>query len=276
MTHRRLAPLVLAVAACQAGPRSPSHQAAAEPLRVVANDYAYGKAFDTLQAGWHAFRVVNEGRQPHMAVFARLDSGKTLADVVAAIKSKTPASWVREVGGINAVLPGDSLTSALDLPAGSYVIACFVVDSSGKYHILDGMISTFTVADTGLPAIPEPVGSDTVGLTSFRITFTAPPTAGPHVYRVENVDTTAMNHDFVLVRLLAGKSRQDVFDWMTTMRGPAPFTVAGATTGMAPGLHDFVWVDLVPGDYLALCLMSAPDGKRHYEHGMVANFSVAN
>ncbi len=265
--------------ACQKAPpaQAPAAPSApAGPVRVVATDYAYSSVPDTVRPGWHDVLVVNHGKQPHMAVFARLDSGKTINDLLAGVKARAPiANWVVEVGGVNAVLPGDSLATAIDMPAGNYVVACFVNDSTGKPHILDGMVGTVVVADAGPPAISEPVASDTVKLTSYTVAFTTPPTVGTAIIRVENTDSTAIDHDLVVLRINDGKTQHDVMAWMARMGGsPPPFTVVGATTGMPPGSHDDVHVAITPGNYLALCMMPDKTGKPHFMHGMVTPFSV--
>lgn len=244
---------------------------------MVASEFAFASVPDTVQPGWHEFMVVNQGKQPHMAVIARLDSGKTVSEYLAAVKARTPMPWLREVGGVNAVLPGDSLVTAADLPAGRYIAACYVADSAGVPHVMDGMVATFTVATSaaGVPAIAEPSGDDTVHLTSYRIAFASPPVTGRHIFRVQDVDSIDANHDLVIVRLQEGKTQQDVMTWLNSMRGAPPFSVAGATTGIEPGRHDYIHVNLTPGRYLALCFMpDKTDGKPHFAHGMTAAFTV--
>ena len=279
MSLRRLTLVVLSLAACRGRSDAPSRAATrpAGPIRLVANEYAFASLPDTVHSGWHEFMVVNQGTQPHMAVIARLDGGKTFSDYLAGVKANTPMPWLREVGGVNAVLPGDSLVIAADLPAGRYIASCYVADSTGILHVLKGMASTFTVATSGagVPAIAEPTGDDTVHLTSYRIAFASPPVSGRHIFRVEDVDSIDANHDLVIVRLQEGKTPQDVMTWLTSMRGAPPFSTAGATTGIEPGRHDYIHVNLTPGRYLALCFMpDHTDGKPHYMHGMTAAFTV--
>lgn len=278
MPLRRLAAAILVLAACrgETGLRG-APATTGGSIRLVATEYAFAGVPDTVQAGWHKVLVVNQGAEPHMSVLARLDSGKTVAEFVAAMKADSNVGWAPEFGGPNAVFPGDSIAAAVHLSAGRYVVVCFVPDSAGRYHLLDGMISPFTVADNGQPAMAEPAGADTIHLTSYQIAFTSPPTAGTHVYRVENHDPGATHHDLVIVRLADGKTRQDAIAWLGASGGPPPFAVAGATTGMLPGFHDYVYLNLRPGEYLALCFMpDAADGKPHWLHGMVQSFTVGS
>jgi hypothetical protein len=48
---------------------------------------------------------------------ARLDSGKTVADVYNALVNKTFPGWINELGGPGAVSPGDSVTQHAVLEA---------------------------------------------------------------------------------------------------------------------------------------------------------------
>jgi hypothetical protein len=290
MTLRRVSALVtaLALGACTGAKKTEQAQSAmpsapAGPVRIIAADYSFSNVPDTLAPGWHNILLVNQGKRPHMAAIARLDSGKTVADLEAgAAHGMMLPPWMTEVGGVNAIFPGDSAMAAVDLPAGNYVIGCFINDSTGKPHLLDGMIAAFTVAEGGVAAMAEPITDDTVHLTSYTITFTTPPTSGMHLYRVEDVDTAAVDHDFFLVRIQDGKTQQDVLAWLgQIMSGtvaptsPPPFTIVGGTTGMRPGLHADVHLELTPGKYLALCAMpDAKDGKPHFVHGMMATFEV--
>ncbi len=278
-----IAILVAALAGCQKAPAPPPATTAAPapagPIRIIAADYAYSGAPDTVQPGWHDLRMVNQGKQPHMAALMRIDSGKTVNDLVAAIKNRKPVGWTTEVGGVNALLPGDSLMTSLDLTPGRYVVGCFVTDSTGKPHLFDGMLASFVVADAGPAAMSEPVADDSVQLTSYRITFLTPPTAGMHVIRVQNVDTTATNHDFVIARIDDGKTAADVKAWLLkaltkTADSPPPFTVAGATTGLPPGAHDYVHANFTPGNYLVMCLMPDKQNRPHFTDGMAETLTV--
>ena len=126
MKHRHVVPLLLLVAACQGETRAPADAGAGasaarepEPIRLVASEYAFTSVPDTVQPGWHRVVVVNTGKAPHMAVIARLDSGRTITDFLAAARAGKPTPPSTEVGGPNAVMPDDSLATAGNLPAGN-------------------------------------------------------------------------------------------------------------------------------------------------------------
>jgi len=39
-------------------------------------------------------------------------------------------------------------------------------------------------------------------------------------------------------------------------------------------MESFFEADLSPGDYVLLCMATAPDGRSHIEHGMVRQFRI--
>src|SRR5262249_27214467 len=86
------------------------------PVAVVhAKDFTFD-APDTVTAGWTTFHLVNEGPNLHHVTLVRIDSGKTVADLEAAMKGQSqgpPPAWVVEAGGPNAPSPGSSLDATL-------------------------------------------------------------------------------------------------------------------------------------------------------------------
>ena len=85
---------LLALTACHRS--TPTRDAV---VTIVARDYAL-QLPDTIPAGLTTFALRNEGALPHEAAFVRLDSGKTIADVMAAdtVPGPDPA-WMHWIGG---------------------------------------------------------------------------------------------------------------------------------------------------------------------------------
>ena len=75
----------------------------AHVLDVVARDYAFDLAADTVPAGRTLVRLKNAGSEMHHVILLRLDGGHHLNDLFAAMKAGGPAAkppaWVHEVGG---------------------------------------------------------------------------------------------------------------------------------------------------------------------------------
>ena len=155
------------------------------PVTVTATDYAL-QAPDTIAAGAVTFRLINQGKEFHHLWVARLDQGKTAADLLAAMRQPGPLpAWVREVGGPNAPTPGGESNATLSLRPGSYVLACLIPSGDGIPHLMKGMVHSLTVVDVPLPA-PDPVGDVTLTLHDYSFALTSPLTAGRHLIQVHN------------------------------------------------------------------------------------------
>ncbi len=101
----------------------------------------------TVKSGAQTWRVTNEGPQPHEVFMFRLESGKTMDDMMAFFNNPNPSGPppFSPAGGIGAISTGKTGWVSFDLEAGDYVALCFVPDpASGKSHAELGMIAQFT------------------------------------------------------------------------------------------------------------------------------------
>lgn len=241
-------------------------------VRVVAHDFAFDSAH-SVPAGLVAIRLVNDGHAIHMLGVARLDSGKTVADVYHALTMNTFPGWINELGGPGAVSPGDSVTQYAVLEPGTYSMICWWPDSTGKEHVMSGMISTLTVTGQTAGAPVEPTPDIYLRERDYQIAATGAFTAGHHVFRVDN--DGPQGHDVTLLRLLPGKTEADVEKWLAKPGMDAPAEALGGTVGVTRWGHTEFAADLKPGSYLIVCLIpDAKDGKPHFMHGMVTKISV--
>jgi hypothetical protein len=94
-------------------------------------------------------------------------------------------------------------------------------------------------------------------------------------------------HDLVLMKLAPGVTAEDMLTAMNPERarrdapadGPPPSfeslgTGAGGIAAIAPAMESYFEADFTPGEYVLLCMATAPDGRSHIEHGMVRQVSV--
>jgi len=154
-----------AVAACRADRPSPASDAAApptsaaaapaatalSPITVTATDFKLDMPA-TVPAGAVSIRLVNSGKEFHQAQILRLDQGKTIADLEAAMKHEgPPPPWLRFVGGPNAISPGQEATSIATLSPGNYALVCLIPSPDGVSHLMKGMIQPFEVSGGGAP-----------------------------------------------------------------------------------------------------------------------------
>jgi hypothetical protein len=286
---------IVALAACAAGDDTPQAKApaAAAPnvVALTATEYSL-TAPDTVPAGWTTLRMANHGKEVHYGHMVRLDSGRTVRELVdayaEAIRTSGPRpKWVKRFGGPGGVAPGDSSSVTQLLEPGSYVWICPVEDETGAPHFGKGEFKSFVVrpadsAAVGQGAAPEARG--VIRLADFSFAVDTPVTAGRYTMRVEN--TGVEPHDLVVMKLAPGKTAEDLRTFMNPERArrddkgapPPPLESLGAPAGgvaaIAPGMHVYFEANFTPGEYVLLCMATAPDGRSHIEHGMIRQVSV--
>jgi hypothetical protein len=110
--------------------------------------------------------------------------------------------------------------------------------------------------------------------------------AGRHIIRVENAGVEP--HDLVLMKLAPGRTAEDIRTWLNPERArrsddkagepPPSFeelgTGAGGIAAIGSGMESFFEADLTSGEYVMVCMATAPDGRSHIEHGMIRQVSV--
>jgi len=266
--------------AAQAGaPTSaPASKASFDPATHVAVIHAKDFSFDapdSVTAGWTTFHLVNDGPGLHHASLARLDSGKTVADLEAALKNPNapPPKWVTFVGGPNAPDPSTESDATFDLPAGSYAVMCFVDIPDHVPHFAKGMIRPLKVVASSAPAAPEPTADATVTLSDYTFTLSGKLSPGKHTIKV--VNKGPQDHEVELARIAPGKTSKDLVAWINKPDGPPPGNALGGVAGTVSGSTAYFTVDLKPGDYSFICFIpDAKDAKPHVMHGMIKDFKV--
>src|SRR5262249_34432093 len=151
---------------------------------------------------------------------------KTLHD-----KGMAALALVDFVGGVNTIDPGMTRTVAQPLGAGHYVLLCFVETAQHVPHVALGMVRDFLV--TGHGTNPAPPTSGTVRMYNYG--FSLPATFGHGVYKIVNQGNEL--HEMAVVRVAAGKTAQDVRQWLLSKSpaGPPPFVEVGGPGALTPG-----------------------------------------
>jgi uncharacterized cupredoxin-like copper-binding protein len=98
-----------------------------------------------IKAGPQVWQVVNEGPQPHEILLIKLAEGKSMGDFQAFMQAPHGAPPFANVGGFQAIHPGETGWLHLNLTPGEYVALCYIPDEKGKPHIEHGMALPFTV-----------------------------------------------------------------------------------------------------------------------------------
>lgn len=242
---------------------------------ITATDFAFSGMPAHVAAGWVTIRMVNHGRELHMFATFNVPHGYTVAGVTDSVLhgGRLPDD-VREWGGPNAVAPGDTGTVTMNLPAGDYVIGCFVESPDGKTHFAKGMISALHVAAPSSGAV-APASAHLITLTTYGIAMTGPAVRpGVDTLRVRNI--AKERHDLVVLRVHPGHSVADALAWFSKAPvATATATAVAGTTALHTGEDAFISGHFTPGTYVLVCWMST-NGKLHYQLGMQHVFTVTS
>jgi len=254
---------------------SASSASASEPqvVEVGAVDYSF-ESPDELDPGWVTFHLANHGAEAHHLTLLRLEEGRTVTELVAALRDGRPidgiATWA---GGPNAPMPGASSNATVQLTPGEYALICLVPSPDGVPHVFKGMVKEITVRD-GPSAGAEPAADVEVTLRDYAFQMNREVTAGKHTIRAVNETTSTEPHEVVVARLAPGKTVQDVNNWIHDMQGPPPAEFLGGISAIAPGQSGTFTVDFTPGEYAILCPVPGADGEPHTYKGMMLQFTV--
>ena len=299
MRHMIVAPLsillVSVLSSCAQGEKElPRNEATTAPTLVslAATEYAF-EAPDTIPAGWVTLQLANKGGEVHYGHIVQLELGKTPKEMVDAYAEaiRTSAArpkWVKRFGGPGGTAPGGSSSVTQYLEPGNYVWICPVEDDKGHPHFAKGEFKPFVVRAADPDAADRaaaPQASAVVRLEDFSFAVDAPLRAGRHTIRVENAGVEP--HDLVLMKLAPGKTVEDVRTWMNPERArraenagdPGPSleslgSLAGGIAAIRPTMEVFFEANLTPGEYVLICMATAPDGRSHIEHGMIQHLTV--
>lgn len=106
----------------------------------------------SLPAGTITFKITNSSSWVRDMILFRLDSGKTVQDMIAAAKvdeqtGKDP-SWAHAMGSMDVLSPYQTYWATISLTPGAYVALCPLPDpqKNGTALMLEGMIVPFTVS----------------------------------------------------------------------------------------------------------------------------------
>lgn len=245
-------------------------------ITVVAEDFAF-TAPERIKAGPTTIQLVNKGPEMHHVQLIRLEEGKTVADLLAAVKTageRGIPSWITWIGGPNVPEPGQSSSATIALTPGNYVFVCLIPSKDGVPHLMKGMMQPLTVTPaTGMPAA-MPKADVEIKLVDYGFDISKPITAGKHIVKVSVVDAP-QPHEVFMARLAPGKTAYDLLAWLEKEEGPPPGVPAGGTSMIGVGGSNTLTVDFKPGEYALLCFMpDYKDGKPHAMHGMVRQITV--
>lgn len=247
-------------------------------ITITAEDFGYKAPLKT-GSGWVRVVLKNSGSEPHHVQFLWLNDGISFQQFQDALaQGEGPAmALVKQVGGVGAVAPGLSGSAVINLPAGEYVVLCFIPSpTSQQPHFAMGMIKTMTVEDRNNTA-SEPFANLSVRLKDFAFDLPESLPNGPVTIQVTNDGPEP--HEFNIMRLADGKSAGDVLQFLNgEVSGLPPFIPIGGMNGLDVGATGYAELNLLPGRYVAICNIPSPsaEGKPHFMLGMLKEFTVGD
>ena len=285
--------------ACGTGDDAPVKESATHDVspKVVTISMA-NRAFqapDTIDAGWTTLRFTNDTDGDfHYAHFVRLDSGRSVQELVEyyakAIRESGPRpTWIVRFGGPGGAGPHQTASVTQNLVPGSYVWMCPIENEKGEPHFGVGEYRQFVVrarSAEAAEAAAEPAASATIRLVDHGFTpDSSLMKARRHTIRIEN--TGGEPHDMNMMKLSPGRTLADAQRSLNPERArrpgekdepPLPLhelgSMVGGVAAMAPSMSAYFDAELTPGEYLLFCMVTAPDGRSHIEHGMIRQISV--
>lgn len=295
MIRRVLGTVALALLAGATG--TPAQDGAREGppvLEVTALEYEFRTTTTEIPAGWTTVELENRGEETHMLEFLRLPDEATYsrlrrflgvldtlqarleegaidsARYRTAVKSEAP-SWASDPearSGPGLVTPGRTARTTVRLEPGTYVMACFLVDSAGELHYMRGMRSKMTVTEASSGASP-PEADVALTLADYEMSVDGRMTTGEQTVAVHfgerEKPQEAPYQDIRLARLEEGVSVKELVQWDGSP--PAPAELLGGAHPLPAGSTAYFTVNLEPGRYAWYSHSSD-------EKGMTKTFSV--
>ena len=114
-------------------------------VTVTASDYSFA-APDMIPVGLTEVRLLNRGAEMHHAMLVRLEAGKTMGDLFAAMQPDSPPPvWAHDAGGPQTPGPRGESNAILRLVAGRCAMICVIPSPDGKPHVMKGMAKEIIV-----------------------------------------------------------------------------------------------------------------------------------
>jgi hypothetical protein len=176
-------------------------------VTITATEYSFD-APESIPAGWNRITLVNQGELPHDLLLFRIEEGRTLDDVMAALEAEGPPEWAEFFGSATAE-GGGSNWFASNLSPGTYVYLSFGEGEDGPPDAAQGMIGTLEVTEASGPiAETPPINEDvSIEMVDFQFIVNGTISADEQVLRLSNTGTEM--HEVIFFRLHEGNTIDD-------------------------------------------------------------------
>lgn len=235
---------------------------------------------ETAPAGWTSVTLNNESDGLRQAAFLRLDDGKTMDDVFAAIEAgmEEPEEWMAPLGGVSGVSPGDEASVTVNLPAGQYIVVDPVPTEDGVPGMAKGYFMPLTIEESDVETT-APAADLSIDLLdyAFDVDYDAL-TAGSLTIKAAN-SSAQEAHEVVFVKLDEGATVEEFLAAFSPEApgAPLPGQFIGGTAAFVQGSDNYLTVELDEGaTYGIICFLPSPlnQGQPHFMMGMAGEFTA--
>jgi len=264
--------LALAAAGCGSDDEEKSESQAAKPRTVKIDISGSAKKPKltvpaSVEGGLVTIQVTNNAKGKHGAQLIAVDGDHTPEEALKAGNAwgqggKPLPPWLKTVGGVGAVEPGQTGSVTQSLPAGDYVVFDLDTDSKAPLKVSGGGAS-------GEPSAPSTITAHEYNFKSSGLK------AGKQKVLFDNAGKEP--HFIAGVRMNPGATIDEVRKFFQTEKGQPPISEEGGfdTAVTDGGNKQTVEVNLEKGKYALLCFV--PDrkgGPPHAVKGMISEAVV--
>jgi hypothetical protein len=285
-----------AAPSANAAPSAQPEAAAGIPFySVEARNFAFDAMPSVVPAG-RPFQLAftnNETFQTtHELVVLKLPAGKTAQDVINDAKkkgAKAEDDWIHVADSGDPLPTNSGHAITMDLAPGNYVATCWQTGKAGggtgPPHVAIGMIAPFTASTTvGAAAAAQAGPIYSVSVKNFIFQGMPATVRANQPFEVTFINDEAfpIEHEFVVLKLPAGKTAQDVVN-DARKKGPKAeddwVHLADSGAALPVGASALVRMQLPPGSYVATCWQTGQvgggTGPPHLTIGMIVSFTAS-
>jgi hypothetical protein len=121
--------------------------------------------------------------------------------------------------------------------------------------------------------------ANVIRIDATEYSYSMPPEATGGVVTFESANVGAQPHEFAFTRIDADKTVKDLVDALNSGKDPSKFRWIHYFPGvpiLSPGEKISMTREVEDeGTYVVFCALPTPQGRPHYEHGMIGSFEVA-
>lgn len=246
-----------------------------QQVTFTASEYSFEGPTE-IEAGLTRIELDNLGQELHHAQLIRLEQGRSMQDLAAAMEEGHPPEWITYEGGASVAVPGDGTSAVVDLEPGSYVLLCVIPDDEGTPHAQHGMVKPVQVTEDGAGQAAAPEADLTMTLRDFEFELSSEVTSGEKTIRV--INEGPQPHEVAVVRLAPGTTAEEFLAATQpgASEGPPPGMPIGGLQVIEPDADGYFTVNFESGqEYLLICFHpDSNSGAPHAALGMVQTVSV--